>query len=272
MHGSSSVEPVTSRDGSSRSFRPTGVTWWKSGGDPDEPEAAYRLTVRARSETPRRLEPERPATGDFVEPGLDLWEFDGVAGQAVSVSAVSAAHKRLHIEILSPSGHVFAERDEWSPWLTWSVLLPVSGPYRLRVSPDDNSTGAYEVAVGSTTLTPTPLEMDATAAATYEGGIDVWSFVGAEGQTVWVTLSGGPITFDVMSPAGVLLDRREGVMGPLPADGRYVVLVMGLSPSPWPYAIAVRSMADPPRSSDDDARASSSPRPSGTGRTWSSRR
>ena len=59
-------------------------------GDADEPEAAYRLTVRAGSETPGRTQPDRPATGVFVEPGLDLWEFDGVAGQAVSVSAVSA--------------------------------------------------------------------------------------------------------------------------------------------------------------------------------------
>ena len=84
-----------------------------------------------------------------------------MAGQAVSVSAVSASHKQLHLEILSPSGHVFAERSRWSPWLTWGVLLPASGRYRVRVTPDGNSSGAYEVAVGSTAVTPRPLEMNA---------------------------------------------------------------------------------------------------------------
>ena len=226
-------------------------------GDADEPEAAYRLTVRAGSETPGRLEPDRPATGVFVEPGLDLWEFDGVAGQAVSVSAVSASHKRLHLEILSPSGHVFAERSRWSPLLTWGVLLPASGRYRVRVTPDDNSSGAYEVAVGSTAVTPRPLEMNAPAAGAYEGGIDVWSFEGTEGQTVRVTLSDGPITFRVMSPDGESLassesPRSEGLMAPLPVDGRYVVLVMGLpDDSAWAYEIAVRSVADTAGSRDD---------------------
>ena len=222
------------------------------GGDADEPEAAYRLTVRAGSETPGRLEPDRPAAGVFVEPGLDLWEFDGVAGQAVSVSAVSASHERLHLEILSPSGQVFAENDEWSPWLTWGVLLPASGRYRVRVTPDDNSSGAYELAVGSTAVTPTPLEMNAPAAGSYEGGIDAWSFEGMAGQIVRVTLSDGPIIFHVMSPAGERIEGGEGVMGPLPVDGRYVVLVMGLpDDSAWAYEIAVRSLADTAGSLDD---------------------
>ena len=222
------------------------------GGAADEPEAAYRLTVRAGSEAPGRLEPDRPAAGVFVEPGLDLWEFDGVAGQAVSVSAVSASHERLHLEILSPSGQVFAENDEWSPWLTWGVLLPASGRYRVRVTPDDNTSGPYELAVGSTAVTPTPLAMNAPALGSYEGGIDVWSFEGMAGQTVRVTLSDGPIIFHVMSPAGERIEGGEGVMGPLPVDGRYVVLVMGLpDDSAWAYEIAVRSLADTAGSLDD---------------------
>ena len=45
---------------------------------------------------------------------------------------------------------------------------PASGRYRVRVAPDDNSTGAYEVAVGSTALTPKPLALNAPAAGAYK--------------------------------------------------------------------------------------------------------
>ena len=41
-------------------------------------------------------------------------------------------------------------------------------------------------------------------------------------------------------------------MAPLPVDGRYVVLVMGLpDDSAWAYEIAVRSVADTAGSRDD---------------------
>ena len=72
-----------------------------------------------------------------------------------------------------------------------------------------------------------------------------------------MTLSDGPIAFRVMSPDGERLassesPRSEGLMAPLPVDGRYVVLVMGLpDDSAWAYEIAVRSVADTAGSRDD---------------------
>ena len=189
----------------------------------------YELAVRVlRATTP--LEWDRPVAGFFSGdgPSIGIWEFDGSAGRVANVRASCAFRCRLLL--VSPSGEAVASswRRSWRssrPELT--ELLAVSGRYRVVLAADDEAVGAYEIRVGSTAVTPRPLEMNGPALVD-ERDVKLWSFEGAAARVVRVTAypSTTLMAFDVISPAGEMVAMNDGQMVVrLPLDGRYLVRV-----------------------------------------------
>ena len=221
------------------------------GGLENEPET-YRLTLRTGSGAAGRLELDRPATSvlDGAGLGLDVWEFDGTAGQVVTVGASSDTFDP-RLEILSPSSDLLAVDERRDPMSPRAVLLPDSGRYRLRISAYEGGSGAYEVAVRSMDVSLRPLEMNIPGAGVDEGGVDYWSFEGTGHQIVSVTItsSDAPMVFDVMSPLGEVIawsTSEERPLVLLPVGGRYVVRVWGSGVEPsGAYEVVVRTVADP---------------------------
>lgn len=216
----------------------------------NEPET-YRLTLRTGSGAAGRLKLDRPATGvlDGAGLGLDIWEFDGTAGQVVTVAASSDAFDP-RLEILSPSSALLAVDERRDPRSPRAVLLPDSGRYRLRISADEGGSGAYGVAVRSMDVSLRRLEMNVPVAGVDEGGVDYWSFEGAGRQVVSLTVnpSDAPMALDVMSPLGEVIawTTAERALVLLPVGGRYVVRVWGSSVEhAGAYEVVVRTVADP---------------------------
>ena len=204
--------------------------------------APYELAVRVLQGT-RPLEWDRPVAGFFSGDGprIGIWEFDGNAGQAANVRASCAFRCRLLL--VSPSGEEVG--NTWMrsrPELT--ELLAVSGRYRVMLAADDEAVGAYEVRVGSTAVTPRPLEMNGPAVVD-ERDVKLWSFQGAATRVVRVTAypSTTFMAFDVISPAGEMVAMNDGQMVVrLPLDGRYLVRVRyGHGDYPGGYGVAVSS-------------------------------
>ena len=204
--------------------------------------APYELAVRVLQGT-RPLEWDRPVAGFFSGDGprIGIWEFDGNAGQAANVRASCAFRCRLLL--VSPSGEEVG--NTWMrsrPELT--ELLAVSGRYRVMLAADDEAVGAYEVRVGSTAVTPRPLEMNGPAVVD-ERDVKLWSFQGAATRVVRVTAypSTTFMAFDVISPAGEMVAMNDGQMVVrLPLDGRYLVRVRyGQGDYPGGYGVAVSS-------------------------------
>ena len=189
------------------------------------------------------MEWDRPVAGFFSGDGprIGIWEFDGNAGQAANVRASCAFRCRLLL--VSPSGEEVG--NTWMrsrPELT--ELLAVSGRYRVMLAADDEAVGAYEVRVGSTAVTPRPLEMNGPAVVD-ERDVKLWSFQGAATRVVRVTAypSTTFMAFDVISPAGEMVAMNDGQMVVrLPLDGRYLVRVRyGHGDYPGGYGVAVSS-------------------------------
>ena len=211
----------------------------------------YELAVRVLRAT-SLLEWDRPVAGLFSGDGprTGMWEFDGAAGQAANVGA--SCDFRCRLQLVLPSGEA-VESSQWTSRPELTELLAVSGRYRVLLAADDAAVGAYEIRVGSTAVTPRPLELDAAAAGVHEGRPDHWSFEGVGGRVVNVsaTASDALMGFDVMSPVGEIVartdsPRRDHALTRLPVDGVYVIRV-------WPsyrdvsvaYAVAVWSVAPP---------------------------
>ena len=210
---------------------------------PPEPRP-YALEVRVLRERPTLLQMDAPATARFdgAGPKVGFWEFEGSAGQLVSVATRSAAFY-TSIELVSPSGAVISTSFR-SRRAGLAELLPVSGRYRVRVMAADESVGRYEIRVGSTGVSPRPIEMNGPAVVD-ERDVKLWSFEGAAGEVVRLTAHGVSMAFDVMSPAGEVVamnDRRMAVR--LPLDGRYLVRVRVFRNSaPEHYAMTARTVS-----------------------------
>ena len=121
-----------------------------------EETGPYVLLVRVARVTPEPLAMDTPVIGifDVATTRLGIWEFDGRAGQAVVVAAASHALE-LRFDVVSPSGKVISGTERWADRrYPGTVLLPVSGRYRVRVTADGDGVGAYEVAVRSMAVSP----------------------------------------------------------------------------------------------------------------------
>ena len=116
--------------------------------------------------------------------GADVWGFDGVAGQVVSVRVAREEASYLVREIISPTGELLARRDweEKSPHMV--VALPVDGRYLVSLSSVSRESVPYELAVRVLRAT-TPLEWDRPVAGFFRGdgpSIGIWEFDGSAGQ------------------------------------------------------------------------------------------
>ena len=108
-----------------------------------------------------RLEPGDQAREDGNL--QDAWEFDGRAGQDVTIEARSAAFD-TYLELRDPAGTVVAENDDGLGEGTNSLIaarLPRAGRYRIVVRGygDGASAGVYELALGEAAPSARPGEV-----------------------------------------------------------------------------------------------------------------
>ena len=107
--------------------------------------------------------------------------------------------------------------------------------------------GAYEIRVGSTAVTPRPLEMNGLAAVD-ERDVKLWSFEGVAARVVRVTAypSTTLMAFDVISPRARWSPWNDGQMVVrLPLDGRYLVRVAYVhADHTGGYGVAVSSVPE----------------------------
>ena len=209
----------------------------------------YELAVRVLQGT-RPLEWGRPVDGFFSGDGpkVGIWEFDGSVGQVANVRAQCAAFK-CRVLLVSPSGGAVFGRNSLTgtrPRLT--DVLAASGRYRVMLVADDEAVGVYgvyRVWVGSTTVTPRPVEVNGPAVVDHRSDVNLWSFQGAATQVVSVTAypSKALMTFDLISPAGHKVAMNDGQMVVrLPLDGRYLVRGYGTRGYTGSYGVVVSTV------------------------------
>ena len=220
--------------------------------------------VAVRSGTVRSMALNTRADGRYEDPwGADVWSFDAVAGQMVSVGVYSDgvwpdAFSPV-VQIRSPGGRPVA-RDE--DILRFSgadrearlvAFLPDDGRYFVEIT-DARAfrTGTYRMTVHAPAVTPLELNAPASGVLSYDGpAADVWSFAGAAGQTVGIEMIPDDFwpEFRLFSPTGsfVFAGSTRGVVT-LPVTGRYLLAVTvgglpaGLGGS-GAYEVAVRAQA-----------------------------
>lgn len=142
-------------------------------GPPPAPGRVARVTIGQR--VAGRLEP-----GDQARPegGLqDAWEFDGRAGQDVTVQLRSSAFD-TYLELRDPRGDLVAENDDGFGEGTDSFVsahLAQDGRYRVLVRGygETEATGLYELAVGTVTPPAAPGRVvEARLGETYSGRLE----------------------------------------------------------------------------------------------------
>ncbi len=207
----------------------------------------------SREDTLRGLtQPDTAHNGEILRRGLrDVWSLYLNAGDVIT-AAVSPSDDTLDpfLELVAPDGSLVSTDDNGgggrNPLLN-SVYAPVSGLYRIRVTPVDAATrGTYTLVwryinIGAT---PTPLPAlipvldydDFVPENTYL----FYPFQGHAGQRVLIhVLADRNSTLDpvaaLLDPSGMVIaegDDREQDMNPifyadLPVDGTYTVRING---------------------------------------------
>ena len=102
-----------------------------------------------------RLAPDKPVEGTLDTEALDEWEFQGQAGQSLTIEmwfhpgSGSIVEAELMIRLITPSGEALAERagSVFLPPYLFVPALPATGPYRLQVSPLSGSPGRYSLSL-----------------------------------------------------------------------------------------------------------------------------
>ena len=184
---------------------------------------------------------DRPVVELFSgdRPTVRSWEFDGIAGRVVNVTADCDAFEP-RLRLVSPSGEVVG----YAPYMpSVTELLAVSGRYRLLLMADDEAVGRCEVRAGSPAVNPRRLEIDGPAVV-HERNVRLWSFEGTAGELVRITAHRASMILNLMSPAGEFVAMNdEQMVVRLPLDGRY--LVRGSARRGEPERSAVAASAVP---------------------------
>lgn len=200
-----------------------------------------------------RLDLNTPSEGKLAGSGeTGLWVFEGMQGQAVSVTARSETFDTV-VRLISPTGEEIARDDDGSSSLA-AGFLPSSGQYRVEVTAlSDAGFGDYEVAVRAVEpamlRVGTPSEGELTESRP-EG---VWALEGVEGQVVVVAARSEALDTVVrlVSPAGeeIAWDDDSGpgtdslAVAYLPSSGRYLVRVAFLGEETGTYEVVVHTVA-----------------------------
>ncbi len=214
----------------------------------------------SRENTLRGLtEPDSVYNGEIIRRGLrDVWSLYLNAGDIIT-AAVSPSTNTLDpfLELVGPDGSLVATDDNsgggFNPLIN-SATAPVSGLYRLRVTPVNAATsGPYTLVWRYVNIAPTPTTApELIPIMDYDDFVPentylFYPFHGRAGQQVLVRVNAGAgSTLDpvaaVLGPDGNVIaeqDDREGSLNPrffveLPEDGTYTVRVNGyLSSGPF---------------------------------------
>ena len=182
----------------------------------------------------------------------DVWGFDGVAGQVVSVRVAREGASYLEREIFSPAGERLARRER-SPHMV--VALPVDGRYLVRLWSGSRESVPYELAVRVLQATG-PLEWDRPVAGFFSGDgprIGIWEFDGSAGQAANVRASCAfRCRLLLVLPSGEAVASswrrsRPELTELLAVSGRYRVLLAADDEAVGAYEVRVGSPAVTPR-------------------------
>ena len=212
-----------------------------NGGDLGLRGAGGRYEVSVRPVPVSPLAVDEPVVSLLADRSTDaeVWGFDGVVGQVVSVKADSEEHENLQIELISPAGEELASDYRHRMWgaARFVASLPVDGRYLVRVeavgTPEPRP---YALEVRVLRETPTLLEMDAPATARFDGAgpkVGFWEFEGNAGQLVDVATRSAAFStsIELVSPSGAVVATsfrwpRARVTELLAVSGRYGIRVM----------------------------------------------
>ncbi|MEU4411426.1 PPC domain-containing protein, partial [Streptosporangium sp. NPDC023963] len=212
------------------------------------PEAAYTGALTAHINTgyiTNNVTVGAPAsTITLASPGQDgMWKFPGTANKRVYLRFTGGTFSSLYdakVSLKNPDGSILKSNQACGTSCQWdTTVLPVDGTYTILLD-------GQEAAVGALTMTLTEVPANATTALTVNGGSRPvtttspgqnasFTFSGAAGQTVTVTLTGntyGSTSFIVRKPDGTTLTSNSSPAASfsfpnlaLPATGTYTIFV-----------------------------------------------
>ena len=214
------------------------------------------------SEVSVRLVPVAPLTDlsgvGVLDEGrdVDVWGFDGAAGQVVGVRMVRQGFPYLAREIISPTGELLASFSGWeresAPMVT---ALPVDGRYLVRLSNKSTESAPYEFEVRFLRAAGS-LAWDRSVAGFFSGdgpSIGIWEFDGSAGRAANVRASCAfRCRLLLVSPSGGVFDSswprsRPELTELLAVSGRYRVLLAADDEAVGAYEVRVGSTAVTPR-------------------------
>jgi hypothetical protein len=175
------------------------------------------------------------SVGDLVSSSIaqagevDVWAFQGSAGQRLFFNAVSGNADFLHWFVTAPDGQVlfstrFADHD--------TLALPAAGTYYLTVDAHANQTGAYQFEAWNVpadvpqAITPGSL---VSGNLTVPGQTQTYTVQGQLGQQLLFHLVSDPggVRFTLTDPSGQILFAgvtADRLVGPLSAAGTYTLV------------------------------------------------
>jgi hypothetical protein len=178
----------------------------------------------------------------------DSWNFDGVAGDVVTI-AVHAPELDSRLELIAPDGGLLAEDDDSGPGanpLIKNLVLPEAGAYQIKVLGEGSANGAYSLSLTLGELAGGPPDTDggflrydeAVRDQVTDGAVDEWVFEGAAGDEITIVLYSDEFDteLEVLDPDGATVFRDDdGGAGQssliqglrLASDGTFTILAQG---------------------------------------------
>jgi trimeric autotransporter adhesin len=194
-------------------------------------------------------------TGQINQGDLDVWTFNGTAGERIGVHIGEIADTddfRPWIRVWAPNGATLGAAFGTDAAALGDLIAPVTGTYLVLVASADSGfdgTGTYRLTM---TKTPGPITVSAGdqggpltngnthAGAILQGDLDVWTFTAAAGQRIRVLINETTETDDfrpwirVWAPNGATIGSAFGLTSAqiggaagivAPVGGTYLVLV-----------------------------------------------
>ena len=172
----------------------------------------YELAVHAAKSWHLELGTPVDAALDAELP-VEVWEFEGAAGQIVSVRAGSAAFDP-RVDLVSANGQRLARDGTGGrgddAWLV--ATLPSAGRYQVVARSAHGRGGPYRLAVHAAKSSHLELGTPVDVALGADAPVEIWEFEGAAGQIVSVRAGSAAFhsELDLLSPSGDLLAREGG--------------------------------------------------------------
>ncbi|MBC7227463.1 MAG: PPC domain-containing protein [Thermoflexales bacterium] len=192
--------------------------------------------------------------GETVESNLapgeqEAWTFEAQAGDAVRISMVGSEELTdTYLELFGPDDTLLVSDDEsgeGSFALIAGYLLPRAGTYRIVAQSYAGESGPYTLSLEQVTVTVQSITYGQTLSGTLTADFPYgyWTFEGAEGDTVTISMVGvGDMDtyLELYGPDGALLMNDDD------SGGNYAALIAGyVLPRTGVYRIVGRSLGDP---------------------------